>query len=224
MSNPVVPTGAKRSGGTLHQLARLFLWREGPSASLRFARGDGWALLVALLLAASPSVAVEPSEMLADPALEGRAREIGRALRCVVCQNQAIDDSNSEVAHDMRRAVRDRLAAGDSDPAVFDYMVARYGDYVLLKPPFKPDTWLLWLGGPLVLLLAGGALLLAARRRRAARARRGACRAPPRRWTRRSTGSGRPRSATPARSRARGPRARDRAASRTARRRGRAER
>jgi cytochrome c-type biogenesis protein CcmH len=121
---------------------------------------------VALLLVASPSVAVEPSEMLKDPALEARAREIGRALRCVVCQNQAIDDSNAEVAHDMRRAVRERLTAGDSDAQVIDFMVARYGDYVLLKPPFRAGTWLLWLGGPLVLLLAGGALLLAARRGR----------------------------------------------------------
>jgi cytochrome c-type biogenesis protein CcmH len=85
--------------------------------------------------------------MLKDPALEARAREIGRALRCVVCQNQAIDDSNAEVAHDMRRAVRERLAAGDSDDAVFAFMVARYGDYVLLKPPFKSGTLLLWLGG-----------------------------------------------------------------------------
>ncbi|CAN5652153.1 cytochrome c-type biogenesis protein CcmH [soil metagenome] len=104
--------------------------------------------------------------MLKDPALEARAREIGSALRCVVCQNQAIDDSNAEVAHDMRRAVRERLAAGDGDDAVFAFMVARYGDYVLLKPPFKPGTLVLWLGGPLVLLVACGALLLAARKRR----------------------------------------------------------
>ena len=124
-------------------------------------------VLVLLLALATPALAVEPSEMLKDPALEGRAREIGRALRCVVCQNQAIDDSNAEVAHDMRRAVRERLAAGDSDDAVFAFMVARYGDYVLLKPPFKPGTLLLWLGGPLVLVVAGGALLLAARKRRA---------------------------------------------------------
>jgi cytochrome c-type biogenesis protein CcmH len=122
--------------------------------------------LVLALMLSVPTLAVEPSEMLKDPALESRAREIGRALRCVVCQNQAIDDSNAEVAHDMRRAVRERLTAGDSDAAVFAFMVARYGDYVLLKPPFKPGTLLLWLGGPLVLLLAGGTLLLAARRRR----------------------------------------------------------
>lgn len=125
-----------------------------------------FALLVALLLAL-PALAVEPSEILPDPALEARAREIGRALRCVVCQNQSIDDSAAEVAGDMRRAVRERLVAGDSDAAVFDFMVARYGDYVLLKPPFKAGTLVLWLGAPLVLLVAGGALLIAARRRKA---------------------------------------------------------
>ncbi|MBX9944159.1 MAG: cytochrome c-type biogenesis protein CcmH [Reyranella sp.] len=125
------------------------------------------AALVAALLLALPTLAVEPSERLPDPALESRARDIGRALRCVVCQNQSIDDSNAEVARDMRRAVRERLVAGDDDPKVFAYMVARYGDYVLLKPPFKAGTWILWLGGPLVLLVAGGALLLAVRRRRA---------------------------------------------------------
>ncbi|MDI1284136.1 MAG: cytochrome c-type biogenesis protein CcmH [Reyranella sp.] len=123
------------------------------------------ALLLATLLVA-PALAVEPSEMLPDPALEGRAREIGRELRCVVCQNQSIDDSAAEVARDMRRAVRERLSAGDKDEQVFAYMVARYGDYVLLKPPFKAGTWALWLGGPLVLLVAGGALLIAARRRK----------------------------------------------------------
>ncbi|HLG47190.1 MAG TPA: cytochrome c-type biogenesis protein [Reyranella sp.] len=127
------------------------------------------ALLLALMISL-PALAVEPSEMLKDPALEARAREIGRALRCVVCQNQDVDDSNAEVAHDMRLAVRQRLVAGDSDRQVMDYMVARYGDYVLLKPPFKAETWLLWLGAPLVLVLAGGALLLAARKRRPAEA------------------------------------------------------
>ncbi len=119
---------------------------------------------LALLLAA-PAMATEPSEVLANPALEARAREIGRELRCVVCQNQSIDDSSAEVARDMRRAVRERLVAGDSNQAVFDYMVARYGDYVLLKPPFRAGTLVLWLGAPLLLLVAGAALLLAARRR-----------------------------------------------------------
>jgi cytochrome c-type biogenesis protein CcmH len=140
----------------------------------RFARADTgcwstlWALLLALLLA-FPALAVEPSEMLADPALEARARDIGRSLRCVVCQNQSIDDSVAEVAHDMRLAVRARLMAGDSDDKVFDYMVARYGDYVLLNPPFKTATAILWLGAPVVLLLAAG-LLYKAGRRRSARA------------------------------------------------------
>ena len=124
------------------------------------------AVLLATLLLAWPALAVEPSEMLQDPALESRARDIGRALRCVVCQNQSIDDSNADVARDMRRAVRERLTAGDDDQRVFAYMVARYGDYVLLKPPFKAGTWVLWLGGPLVLIVAGGLLLLAARRRK----------------------------------------------------------
>jgi len=123
--------------------------------------------LVALLLVASPSVAVEPSEMLADLALEARAREIGQALRCVVCQNQSIDDSSAEVARDMRRAVRERLTAGDSNEQVYTFMVARYGDYVLLKPPFKARTLVLWLGAPALLVLAAVALWLAARRRRA---------------------------------------------------------
>ena len=118
-----------------------------------------------LLLFSFPALAVEPSEVLSDPVLEGRARTIGQALRCVVCQNQSIDDSAAEVAHDMRRAVRERLTAGDSNEQVFAFMVARYGDYVLLKPPFKTGTLVLWLGAPLVLLVAGAALLFAARRR-----------------------------------------------------------
>ena len=123
------------------------------------------ALAVALLL--FPALAIDPSEILKDPALEARARSIGQELRCVVCQNQSIDDSSAEVARDMRRAVRERLQAGDSDAQVFDFMVARYGDYVLLKPPFKLGTLLLWLGAPLVLLVAGSAILLRALRRRA---------------------------------------------------------
>jgi cytochrome c-type biogenesis protein CcmH len=123
--------------------------------------------MIVLLLFSFSALAVEPSEMLPDPALEARAREIGQSLRCVVCQNQSIDDSAAEVAHDMRRAVRERLSAGDSNDQVFAYMVARYGDYVLLKPPFKAGTLVLWLGAPALLLIAAGVLLLAARRRRA---------------------------------------------------------
>ena len=124
------------------------------------------ALLVLLLaLLAFPALAVEPTEMLADPALEARARDIGRNLRCVVCQNQSIDDSAAEVAHDMRRAVRERLVAGDSNDRVFAYMVARYGDYVLLDPPFKRATLILWLGAPVLGLVALAAILLGVRKR-----------------------------------------------------------
>lgn len=136
-----------------------------PLLALQGKRSPRWIACVLALLLALPALAVEPSEVLKDPALEARARDIGRALRCVVCQNQSIDDSAAEVAGDMRRAVRERLVAGDSDADVFAFMVARYGDYVLLKPPFKAGTLVLWLGAPLVLLIAGGALLLAARRR-----------------------------------------------------------
>ena len=124
-------------------------------------------LFAALLLLSAPAAAVLPDEMLADPALEARARTISKDLRCVVCQNQSIDDSSAEVARDMRRAVRERLVAGDDDAKVYAYMVARYGDYVLLKPPFRAGTWLLWLGGPALLVVAGGVLLVAARRRKA---------------------------------------------------------
>jgi cytochrome c-type biogenesis protein CcmH len=121
-------------------------------------------LLLALLLA-FPALAVEPSEMLKDTALEARARTLSRDLRCVVCQNQSIDDSAADVAHGMRIAVRERLTAGDSDKAVMQYMVARYGDYVLLEPPFKAGTLFLWLGTPLVLRVACVAMYAAARRR-----------------------------------------------------------
>ncbi len=134
----------------------------------RCARDNNYGLrtlcVLLLLLFTFPAFAVEPSEMLPDPALEARARDIGRALRCVVCQNQSIDDSSAEVARDMRRAVRERLTAGDSDGQIYDFMVARYGDYVLLRPPFRWGTLLLWLGAPVLLLLAGGALLWGAQR------------------------------------------------------------
>jgi cytochrome c-type biogenesis protein CcmH len=132
---------------------------------LPLAKGRGWVRgLVVLLLLASPALAVEPSEMLSDPALEARARTLSRELRCVVCQNQSVDDSAAEVAHDIRRAVRERLVAGDSDRQVLDYMTQRYGDYVLMNPPLKPRTLLLWLGAPLLLLVGLLGLYLAARR------------------------------------------------------------
>src|SRR3546814_8042783 len=103
-------------------------------------------LLVLSLLLAAPALAVEPSEMLDDPVLEQRARDLSAEIRCVVCQNESIDSSNAEIAHELRVLVRERLVAGDSDPEVLDYLVARYGDFVLLRPPMKPSTYLLWYG------------------------------------------------------------------------------
>jgi cytochrome c-type biogenesis protein CcmH len=123
-------------------------------------------VILALLLAA-PAFAVEPDEVLPDAALEQRAREISAVIRCVVCQNQSIDDSNAEIARDMRRAIRERLTKGDSDAAVVAFLRARYGDYVLLRPPFDPRTWALWLGPPLLLLLAGYLLYRSAKGRAA---------------------------------------------------------
>lgn len=116
-------------------------------------------LALAMLLLAAPALAAtSPVEMLRDPALEARAREIGKELRCLVCQNQSIDDSDADLAHDLRRLVRDRLVAGDSNGQVLTYITDRYGDFVLLKPPVRPATWLLWFGPPVV-LVAGGILL-----------------------------------------------------------------
>ena len=116
----------------------------------------GLLLLTLLLLGDLPAGAVEPDERLADPALENRARAISAELRCMVCQNQSIDDSVAPLARDLRILVRERLVAGDNDQDVLDYLVARYGDFVLLTPPMRPGTYLLWFG-PLVLLLIGGA-------------------------------------------------------------------
>jgi cytochrome c-type biogenesis protein CcmH len=124
-------------------------------------------VLAALLLCASQAYAVTPDEMLSDPRLEARARVIGKELRCLQCQNQSIDDSDAPLAHDLRLVVRQRLSAGDSDAEVKQYVVARYGTYVLLKPPFDPETYLLWFG-PLLLLAAGGAAVFHFYRRRPA--------------------------------------------------------
>lgn len=111
-------------------------------------------VLLALILGVTSAMAVEPSEILDDPVLEQRAREISKGLRCVVCQNQSIDDSNANLARDMRVLVRDRLLAGDANRQVMDYMVSRYGDFVLLNPPFKASTYALWFG-PLVIVGIG---------------------------------------------------------------------
>jgi cytochrome c-type biogenesis protein CcmH len=125
--------------------AALLLWLTGPAA-----------------------LAFEPAERLADAALESRAEALGRQLRCLVCQNESIEESGADLAHDLRLLIRRRLAAGDSDRQVLDYVAARYGIFVLLKPPFAPVTWLLWLTPPLLLLGAGGVLVFRARRRPAA--------------------------------------------------------
>src|ERR671936_1425209 len=109
--------------------------------------------------------AVLPDEVMSDPAKEARARELSRELRCMVCQNQSIDDSEAPLARDLRLLVRERIAAGDSDAQVLDFLVARYGEFVLLKPRFEPQTLLLWLVPPLVLVGGGLALWMYSRRR-----------------------------------------------------------
>jgi cytochrome c-type biogenesis protein CcmH len=123
-------------------------------------------LAIATALAgATPSFAVQPDEILPDPKLETRARGLSHQLRCMVCQNQSIDDSDAPLAHDLRVLVRERLKAGDSDPQVIDFLVARYGEFVLLKPRFEWHTVPLWLA-PIAILLIGGAVLVVAVRRR----------------------------------------------------------
>lgn len=123
----------------------------------------GAALALAMLATPMVSLAVEPDEMLQDPALEARAETLSKELRCVVCQNQSIDASSAPLARDMRLLVRERIAAGDTDAEAKAYLVERYGNFVLLKPPFQADTLLLWFGPLLILVVAGGALLIAAR-------------------------------------------------------------
>ncbi|QBR72142.1 cytochrome c-type biogenesis protein CcmH [Beijerinckiaceae bacterium] len=108
--------------------------------------------------------AVQPDEIMADPKLEARARALSAELRCMVCQNESIDESNADLARDLRLLVRERLLAGDSDEQIRAFLVRRYGDFILLKPPFKSETWLLW-GAPFLILIAGGAVILFARRR-----------------------------------------------------------
>src|SRR5262245_51925525 len=123
-----------------------------------------WLLLALACLAAVPALAVQPDEILADPALETRARELSRELRCMVCQNQSIDDSDAPLARDLRLLVRERLKAGDSNGEVLDFLTARYGQFVLLKPRFAWETAVLWLA-PLAVLLLGALGLLSMLRR-----------------------------------------------------------
>ena len=112
------------------------------------------SFVVFFLMASLPAHAVNPNEILADPVLEERAREISKGLRCVVCQNQSIDDSDASLARDLRVLVRERLTAGDTNEQVVAYVVSRYGEFVLLKPPFNFATLILWLG-PLMLVIGG---------------------------------------------------------------------
>jgi cytochrome c-type biogenesis protein CcmH len=120
---------------------------------------------IAVMMGSSAAYAVQPDEIMSDPAMETRARDLSRELRCMVCQNQSIDDSEAPLARDLRLLVRERIAAGDSDAQVIDFLVARYGEFVLLKPRLKPHTLLLWLLPPLALAGGGFALWTHGRRR-----------------------------------------------------------
>ena len=122
------------------------------------------AFLVTSALGGTRLLAVTPDEQLADPAQEARARELGRELRCLVCQNQSIDDSDADLARDLRRIVRERIVAGDDDRAILAYLTDRYGEFVLLRPPVTAATWLLWFGPPVLLLAAGTTAFLWRRR------------------------------------------------------------
>jgi|SRR4051812_23803720 cytochrome c-type biogenesis protein CcmH len=123
------------------------------------------AVFALVLIGCSAVHAVQPDEIMPDPAKEARARDLSRELRCMVCQNQSIDDSDAPLARDLRLLVRERITAGDSDTQVMDFLVARYGEFVLLKPRFEQRTWLLWLLPPLALAGGGLALWIYARRR-----------------------------------------------------------
>ena len=123
-------------------------------------------LLFLLLVLAAPVWAVEPGEMLDDPALETRARALSQGLRCLVCRNENIDESNADLARDLRILVRERLVVGDSDTEVIAFLTDRYGEYVLLRPRFAGSTRILWVAGPAMLVIAGGIALVSLRRRR----------------------------------------------------------
>jgi cytochrome c-type biogenesis protein CcmH len=131
----------------------------------------GLVLILTLALwvgSAGSAAAVEPDEVLADPALEARARALSEELRCMVCQNQSIDDSNAPLARDLRILLRERIAAGDSDGEVVDFLVARYGEFILLKPRFSGQTALLWIAAPATLIVGGIVAVFLFRRRRPA--------------------------------------------------------
>jgi cytochrome c-type biogenesis protein CcmH len=126
------------------------------------------ANLCALFIFAVAAHAVQPDEVLKDPALEARARELSKDIRCLVCQNQSIDDSNADLARDLRVLVRERLTQGESNDQVMDYLVKRYGDFVLLRPPVKASTYLLWYGPIIIFIMGALSLFMFFRRRRTA--------------------------------------------------------
>ena len=122
-------------------------------------------LMTAIWLQAGSAWAVNPSEMLSDPAAEARAEQVGKGLRCLVCQSESIEESDADLARDLRTIVRERITAGDTNQQIVDFVVGRYGDYVLLNPPFKPITYLLW-GGPILILILAVLLAVSVFRRR----------------------------------------------------------
>lgn len=122
-------------------------------------------IMAAFLLVALPAAALQPEERLDDSVLEARARAISQEIRCLVCQNQSIDESDADLARDLRRIIRERLTAGDTDAAVKDFLVARYGDFVLLRPPFRASTLFLWLV-PFAVVVGGGVMLWSISRRK----------------------------------------------------------
>ena len=124
-------------------------------------------LLAALLILAGPALAVQPDEILPDPEQESRAREISKELRCLVCRNESIDDSNAALAKDLRLLVRERISAGDTDRETLDYIVERYGEFVLLNPRMSGGNLVIWLAGPALLLVGGAGALIYMRRQRA---------------------------------------------------------
>ncbi len=142
-----------------HRFATARRARRASLGNGRATRALWLAVTALMLLRAAPALAVEPSEMLKDPKLEQRARKISVGLRCLVCQNESIDNSGAQLAHDLRVLVRDRLKAGDTDQQVKDYLVSRYGNFILLKPPFEWDTLLLWISPFAILALGAGAAL-----------------------------------------------------------------
>ncbi len=123
-------------------------------------------VVLVLIFVSSLAFAVQPDEMLKDPTLEARARDLSSQLRCLVCQNESIDESDASLARDIRLLIRERITKGESNDQVRDFLVSRYGDFILLKPPLKPETILLWISAPAILLIGGLAIFLAARRER----------------------------------------------------------